>query len=140
MTSNSNSHSNRIKNSKVIVVGNGMVGYKFCEKLRKKAGSEELQITVYGEEPRPAYDRVHLSDYFGEKTADDLLMTPRSWYDENDITLHTSQLVVDIDRENRCILTHKGNHDLYDVLVLATGSSAFAVSYTHLTLPTKRIV
>lgn len=107
------------------MVGNGMVGYKFCEKLRKKAGSEELQITVYGEEPRPAYDRVHLSDYFGEKTADDLLMTPRSWYDENDITLHTSQLVVDIDRENRCILTHKGNHDLYDVLVLATGSSAF---------------
>lgn len=110
---------------KIIVVGNGMVGYKFCEKLREKAGPEELEITVYGEEPRPAYDRVHLSDYFNDKSSADLMMAPRSWYEENDITLHTSQLVVDIDRENRTILTHKGNRDLYDILVLATGSSAF---------------
>lgn len=110
---------------KVIVVGNGMVGYKLCEKLRKKAGPAELEITVYGEEPRPAYDRVHLSDYFAKKNSDDLLMAPGKWYEENEITLHTSQLVVDIDRKNRTILTHKGNRDLYDMLVLATGSSAF---------------
>lgn len=110
---------------KIIVVGNGMVGYKFCEKLREKAGPDKLEITVYGEEPRPAYDRVHLSDYFIGKSSDDLLMATRLWYEENDITLHTGQLVVDIDRKNRCILTHKGNRDLYDELVLATGSSAF---------------
>ncbi len=126
MTLNSSSIPNpEIKKQKIIVVGNGMVGYKFCEKLRQKAAPNELEITVYGEEPRPAYDRVHLSDFFSGKKSEDLLMAPREWYEENDITLHTSHLVVDIDRENRCILTHKGNRDLYDKLILATGSSAF---------------
>ncbi|REL29180.1 nitrite reductase large subunit [Rhodohalobacter sp. SW132] len=126
MTSSNSDKSNpESSTKKVIVVGNGMVGYKFCEKLRQKAAPNELEITVYGEEPRPAYDRVHLSDFFSEKNSEDLLMAPRKWYEDNDITLHTSQLVVDIDRENRCILTHKGNRDLYDKLILATGSSAF---------------
>jgi nitrite reductase (NADH) large subunit len=56
----------------VIVVGNGMVGYKFCEKLR--ALSKDIRITAYGEEPRPAYDRVHLSSFFSGTTAEDLLI------------------------------------------------------------------
>lgn len=52
---------------KLVVVGNGMVGYKFCEKFVTKKGSENYQITVFGEEPRRAYDRVHLSEYFAGK-------------------------------------------------------------------------
>jgi len=59
---------------RIIVVGNGMVGYKFCEKLRKQGVAAE--VIVYGEEPRPAYDRVHLSSFFSGKTAEDLLMAP----------------------------------------------------------------
>ncbi|MGK6350003.1 nitrite reductase large subunit NirB [Parapedobacter sp. DT-150] len=110
---------------KVIVVGNGMVGYKFCEKLSKKAGYDRFEVTVYGEEPRPAYDRVHLSAYFSGKTADELLMAPASWYAEQNIRLVTGALVVGIDRIHKCIITHQGVADPYDVLVLATGSSAF---------------
>lgn len=55
---------------RVIVVGNGMVGYKFCEKLRNRLA--EAEIIAYGEEPRPAYDRVHLSDFFSGSTSEDL--------------------------------------------------------------------
>src|SRR5690606_9821346 len=108
---------------RVLVIGNGMVGYKFCEKLRNR--SEDCEIIVYGEEPRPAYDRVHLSSYFSGSTADDLLMAPLSWYDENRITLHTGELVVDINRSQKTIKTHTGRVDHYDYLVLATGSGAF---------------
>jgi nitrite reductase (NADH) large subunit len=108
---------------RVIVVGNGMVGYKFCEKLR--AQSKEIEIIVYGEEPRPAYDRVHLSSYFSGTTAEELLMAPASWYVENDIKLFTSELVTEIDRANKKIKTHSRKIDHYDYLVLATGSSAF---------------
>ena len=64
---------------RVIVVGNGMVGYKFCEKLRSKEAAKSFEVIVYGEEPRPAYDRVHLSSYFSGSTAEDLLMAPASW-------------------------------------------------------------
>ncbi len=108
---------------RIIVVGNGMVGYKFCEKLR--AQSKEMEIIVYGEEPRPAYDRVHLSSYFSGASADDLLMAPTLWYVENNIQLFTSELVIEIDRSNKKIKTHSGKIDHYDYLVLATGSSAF---------------
>jgi nitrite reductase (NADH) large subunit len=110
---------------KVIVVGNGMVGYKFCEKFISKIGQEKYQITVFGEEPRRAYDRVHLSEYFGGKSADDLSMSTSSWYDENNITLNISELVVGLDKKNKTITTHLGTILTYDYLVLATGSSAF---------------
>src|SRR6188508_377557 len=75
---------------RVIVIGNGMVGYKFCEKLRNR--TTEFEIIVYGEEPRPAYDRVHLSAYFSGSTAEDLLMAPAAWYVENNIQLHVGEL------------------------------------------------
>ena len=111
---------------KIVVVGNGMVGYKFCEKLRSRKTNHE--VIVFGEEPRPAYDRVHLSSYFTGKTADDLLMAPASWYASNNIELRTSELVTDIDRENKSVRTHLGRIESYDHLILATGSSAFVPS------------
>lgn len=109
----------------VVVVGNGMVGYKFCEKFISKSGHQNYKITVFGEEPRRAYDRVHLSEYFGGKSADDLSMSTTSWYEENNITLNISELVVGLNKENKTITTHLGNTIKYDYLVLATGSSAF---------------
>ena len=111
--------------SKVIVVGNGMVGYKFCEKFVAKSGQEKYQITVFGEEPRRAYDRVHLSEYFSGKTADDLSLSTTEWYLENNIILNTSELITDINRDLKTIHTHLGKTHTYDYLVLATGSSAF---------------
>jgi nitrite reductase (NADH) large subunit len=110
---------------KVIVVGNGMVGYKFCEKFITKKGKENYQITVFGEESRRAYDRVHLSEYFGGKSADELSLSTSTWYEENNIKLNTSELVLKIDKENKTIDTHLGKTYAYDYLVLATGSSAF---------------
>ena len=108
---------------RVIVIGNGMVGFKFCQKLR--GHSADYALIVYGEEPRPAYDRVNLSKYFSGSTAEDLLMAPYSWYQENNIQLFTGALVTKIDRVNKTIKTHLGKEDHYDYLVLATGSSAF---------------
>ncbi len=110
---------------KVVVIGNGMVGYKFCEKLLAKKGGAVMQITVFGEEVRPAYDRVHLSEYFSGKTADDLTMAPASWYTDNGITLYLGDPVQSIDRTNKTIHSFHGIAVAYDYLVLATGSSAF---------------
>jgi len=113
---------------KVIVVGNGMVGYRFCERLRRRVGPDEVAVSVYGEEPRPAYDRVHLSSYFEVGSAEELLLAPRSWYEENRITLHTSVRVVEIDRASKVVRTDCGGEEGYDELVFATGSSPFVPS------------
>lgn len=109
----------------IIVVGNGMVGFKFCEKFISKLGQEKHQITVFGEEPRRAYDRVHLSEYFAGKTADDLSMSTLNWYSENNIILNTSELVTNINKDEKTISTHLDQTYAYDYLVLATGSTAF---------------
>ncbi|HTI58911.1 nitrite reductase large subunit NirB [Mucilaginibacter sp.] len=107
----------------VIVVGNGMVGYKFCEKL--VARSADFNIIVFGEEPRHAYDRVHLSEYFSGRSADDLSMSTFSWYQENNITLHVNDPVLEINRPAKTVSSMSGLNLKYDFLVLATGSSAF---------------
>ncbi|WMI65426.1 nitrite reductase large subunit NirB [Aestuariibaculum sp. YM273] len=110
---------------KIIVVGNGMVGYKFCEKFVAEAESQAYKITVFGEEPRPAYDRVHLSEYFENQDADALEMAPRAWYEEHGIELITGERVADIHRAKKTITTAKEREFEYDYLVLATGSSPF---------------
>jgi len=107
----------------IIVVGNGMVGYKFCEKLVSK--SSAFNIIVFGEEPRRAYDRVHLSEYFAGKSADDLSMSSASWYADHGIQLHLDDPIQEINRANKTIHSLKGVILGYDYLVLATGSSAF---------------
>ncbi|MBD0832728.1 nitrite reductase large subunit NirB [Aestuariibaculum sediminum] len=110
---------------KIIVIGNGMVGYKFCEKFVAQAQSRNYKITVFGEEPRPAYDRVHLSEYFENQDAKALEMAPRSWYEEHGIELITGERVADIHRTAKTITTAKEREFQYDYLVLATGSSPF---------------
>ncbi len=106
-----------------------MVGYKFCEKLLAKKNDHRcFSITVFGEEPAPAYDRVHLSSYFSGHTADDLLLAPVSWYAENDITLHLSDPVIGIDRAAKTVRSHHGLTVDYDYLIMATGSGAFVPS------------
>ncbi len=109
----------------IIVVGNGMVGYKFCEKLVEKEASKNYKIIVFGEEPRPAYDRVHLSEYFENRDAKVLEMAPKEWYAKNNIELITETRVNSIDRKSKTIETIKGDEYKYDYLVLATGSSPF---------------
>ena len=107
----------------IIVVGNGMVGYKFCEKLVAK--STNYTIIVFGEEPRRAYDRVHLSEYFAGKSAEDLSLSSGSWYADNDITLYLDDPIQEINRNTQTVHSLKGLNLKYDYLVLATGSSAF---------------
>ncbi len=109
----------------IIVVGNGMVGYKFCEKLVAQEESKDFKITVFGEEPRPAYDRVHLSEYFENQDAKALEMAPAEWYADNNVDLITGERVADINRSSKTITTAKDREFSYDYLVLATGSVPF---------------
>ena len=110
---------------KVVVIGNGMVGYKCCEKLIARSASSPLELVVFGEEPRPAYDRVHLTSWFDGKTANDLLLAPLGWYTDNGIRLHLGDPVIQIDRTHKTVTSYKGIIEQYDYLVIATGSAAF---------------
>src|SRR5690606_28376802 len=101
---------------KVIVIGNGMVGYKFCEKLVAHPLRDQFELVVFGEEFRPAYDRVHLSEYFTLDSADKLLLASRDWYAENNITLRTGEMITSIETETKRVFTHKHDYFEYDYL------------------------
>jgi len=111
---------------KIIVIGHGMVGHKFVESLAAApATTGHLHITVLGEEPRPAYDRVHLSEFFAGKTADDLSLVAPGFFDRPNLELKLNAKVTGIDRAAHTVTLASGEQLAYDKLVLATGSSPF---------------
>ena len=71
----------------LIVIGNGMVGHRFLELMVEKDGLEQWNLITFCEEPRVAYDRVHLSEYFVDKTADDLSLVQPDFYQSNGIQI-----------------------------------------------------
>ena len=99
-----------------------MVGHKFVEEL---CGQDGIQITVLCEEPRPAYDRVHLSEYFSGKTADDLSLVREGFFDQANVELKLNAKAVGIDRQTQQVELADGETVGYDKLVLATGSYPF---------------
>ena len=110
----------------VVVIGNGMVGHHYVEQLA--ASPIDTQITVIGGETRPAYDRVHLSEYFAGRSPEDLALTSREHYIEIGVEAHFGDPVVRIDRHNKNVITQAGRQFSYDKLVLATGSYPFVPS------------
>ncbi len=107
---------------RIIVVGNGMVGHRYLEELVDKADLSQYEVTVFGAEPREAYDRVHLSSYFSHHTAAELSLVKPGFYEKHGIKLFLNEAVKLIDRTHQVIETNKGQTLPYDTLVLATGS------------------
>ena len=109
---------------KIAVIGHGMVGHKFLEQLHA-LGIADAQVTVLCEEPRPAYDRVHLSEFFAGKTAEDLSLVEPGFFESTGFTLRLAARAVAIERRHNTVTTADGEVVHYDKLVLATGSSPF---------------
>ncbi len=109
--------------SRIVVVGNGMVGQRFLEELAERP--HPFAITVFAEESRPAYDRVQLSSVFSGKTASDLSLAPPGFFERHGAALHLSERVTEIDRGLKVARTALGREAAYDALVLATGSYPF---------------
>jgi nitrite reductase (NADH) large subunit len=110
---------------KLVVVGNGMAGMRTLEALLKLA-PDLYDITVFGSEPHPNYNRIMLSPVLaGEQTIDDIILNPLSWYAQHGITLHMGQTVTEVDRRRRVVRTADGIEAPYDRLLLATGSQPY---------------
>jgi len=105
-----------------VVIGNGPVGHRFCEKLVEFDGGRNYRIVSFCEEPRPAYDRVHLTSYFDHRDPAKLALARIEWYRENGIQLHVGDRARRIDRSRRKVVSEAGLDIPYDCVVLATGS------------------
>ncbi len=114
-----------MKRMKLVVVGNGMAGIRAVEELVRIA-PELYDITVFGSEPHPNYNRILLSPVLaGEQAFEDTVLNSRDWYAQHGITLHSGKTVVDVHRTKRLVRASDGTEAHYDRLLLATGSLPF---------------
>ena len=118
-----------MKKMKLVMVGNGMAGVRTLEELLKIA-PEFYDITVFGAEPHPNYNRILLSPVLaGEQTIDEIILNDWSWYTDNGITLHAGYKVTEVDRVRRVVHSVGPNGEKvsaeYDRLIMATGSNPF---------------
>ncbi|MDB5731052.1 MAG: nitrite reductase large subunit, partial [Variovorax sp.] len=112
-----------MKKSRLVMIGNGMAGVRTLEELLK-IEPDLYDITVFGAEPHPNYNRILLSPVLaGEQTVDEIILNPWAWYQENNITLHAGKTVVRVDRLQRTVHAADGTQAAYDRLLMCTGSN-----------------
>src|SRR5690606_16000156 len=100
--------------TRVVVIGNGMVGHRFCERLSELDAWRSFRVTVLGEEPRPAYDRVKLTSYFTASSKEDLQLAGEPWYVARGIDLRLGVRATRIDRGSMHVETAGGERLPYD--------------------------
>jgi nitrite reductase (NADH) large subunit len=124
-----------MKKMKLVMVGNGMAGVRTLEELLK-IQPELYEVTVFGAEPHPNYNRILLSPVLaGEQTLDEIVLNSWEWYAQNGIRLHAGKKVVQIDRVKRVVRADDGTEQAYDRLLLCTGSNPFILPVPGKDLP-----
>jgi nitrite reductase (NADH) large subunit len=106
---------------RLVLVGNGMVSHRLCQHLAT-FDPHRYEVVIFGEENRPAYDRVHLGEVLGGRTSQSLQLSPPEWYNGHRFALHLGDPVVALDLEGKTVHSARGLAVHYDRLVLATGS------------------
>lgn len=110
---------------KLVMIGNGMAGVRTIEELLKLQ-PDGFEITIFGNEPHPNYNRIMLSTVLqGDKSIEDIIMNDWEWYKSHGIKLFAGEAVVEIDKQKKQVISDQGRKVDYDELIIATGSSSF---------------
>lgn len=106
---------------RLVVVGNGMAATRLLEEL--DGHGYDGHVTVLGDEPVPAYNRILLSAVLeGTHPRDAIELRDPASYDPDRVTLRLGCRVLEVDRDRREVMLVDGERIAYDRLVLATGS------------------
>ena len=120
---------------RLVVVGNGMAGVRTLEELLRIA-PDRYEITVFGAEPHPNYNRILLSPVLaGELATDAIVLNGLDWYAAHGIRLHLGRRAVRVDRLRRVVVADDGTEAPYDRLLLATGSAPIVLPVPGADLP-----
>lgn len=126
---------NKINKLRLVCIGNGMAGMRALEELLKLA-PDLYDITVFGAEPHPNYNRILLSPVLaGEQTLQEIMLNDLDWYAQHDIKLHLGKKITEINRIKRVVLAEDGTSAEYDRLLLATGSNPILLPIPGMKLP-----
>ncbi|KAG1736104.1 uncharacterized protein EDB91DRAFT_1142842 [Suillus paluster] len=116
----------------IFVVGLGMVGIAFIEKMLSLDEAKRYRLVTCGEEKHLAYNRVALTDYFQHRSVEKLYLNEVEWYAQQDperFLFHIGEQATSLDTVAHSVTTSKGRRISYDYCVLATGSESTLPSY-----------
>src|SRR5829696_2235977 len=120
---------------RLVVIGNGMAGLRFLERLGTHA-PDRFDVTVVGAEPSPAYNRVLLSSLLANEVDEEACrFRDRRWYLQQGIRLITGDPATGIDLEEREVRVGGLTLLPFDRLVLATGSEPIRLPKPGMDLP-----
>jgi nitrite reductase (NADH) large subunit len=110
---------------KLVMIGNGMAGVRTIEEILK-VSADQFEITIFGQEPYPNYNRIKLSNILqGYTSFEEIIINPLDWYKENGIQLYTGESIIRIDAEGKRVVSDQGREVEYNELIIATGSTSF---------------
>ncbi|NEW76919.1 NAD(P)/FAD-dependent oxidoreductase [Streptomyces rhizosphaericus] len=108
---------------RVVIVGGGMAGTRLAQQLAVRGagpGSCAVEVTIIGEEPHPAYNRVLLAEVLAGRYAPEVIALPAP---AAGVRRLSGVRVVRVDRPTAEVVCDDGRRVPYDALVLATGSN-----------------
>ncbi|MDQ6706552.1 MAG: nitrite reductase large subunit NirB, partial [Acidobacteriota bacterium] len=124
------------KKQSLVVIGNGMAGARVVEEILQRGGRDQFHISMFGDEPFGNYNRILLSNVLnGSQEESEIYLNPLAWYSENQITLHAGVLAESIQRRAKLVTGWDGTGELYDKLIIATGSRPYIPPIHGLVLP-----
>lgn len=110
---------------KLVLIGNGMAGVRAIEEVLK-INQDGFEITIFGTEPYPNYNRIQLSKVLqGGTSLSDITLHDWEWYEDNNIRFYPGETVTSINTKTQNVNTDKGRNESYDQLIIATGSNPF---------------
>ncbi|WP_245644588.1 FAD-dependent oxidoreductase [Nocardioides jensenii] len=110
-----------MRGERLVIVGNGMAATRLVEML--VARRYDGHITVIGEEPVPAYNRILLSAVLeGTHRAEALTMRDPEWFASVGVDLRLGSRVLQVSRKESDAMLVDGTTIPWDRLVLATGA------------------
>ncbi|MCB2293405.1 FAD-dependent oxidoreductase [Clostridium algoriphilum] len=109
------------KKEKFLIIGNGAAGYYAADSIRKR--NKQCAIEIISNEEQLTYYRPSISDGISEDLKDDTFyLSPKEWYEENNITLNLGVQVQSLNTKEKQVLLKDGKSINYDKLILANGS------------------
>lgn len=109
---------------RIIIIGGGIAGLTAAENIRKN--KPDADIVIISDEEYLPYSRIKIGKFiYSSFKAEDILLHPEKWYEDNRIKVMLSTKAVKIYAESNTIELDSGEKMEYSSLVLANGSRSF---------------
>jgi len=107
-----------------IIIGNGIAGYTAAKELNKRC--PDCTVAIVSDEKYSSYYRIKMTELIAKDfEVEDTIISPKDWYEFNDITEYLSEPATGIDFDNKEVTLKSGKVIKGGKILLAMGAHSF---------------